>query len=110
MSRNFTSNDAVNANANEKVTISLYSKEYSKDSKQYKEGTKYNRACFEELENVIRISEGLSNEAKSQEKVPPEVEVLFLLIPSEDKINKASSLIMKISVDNNFMKWLINKK
>jgi serine/threonine protein kinase len=26
------------------------------------------------------------------------------------KINKASSLITKLSVDNNFMKWLINKK
>lgn len=31
-------------------------------------------------------------------------------INSWDKINKASSLIMKISVDNNFMKWLLNKK
>jgi len=29
---------------------------------------------------------------------------------SWDKINKSSSLIMKISVDNNFMKWLLNKK
>jgi serine/threonine protein kinase len=31
-------------------------------------------------------------------------------VNSWDKINKASSLIMKISVDNNFMKWLLNKK
>jgi hypothetical protein len=31
-------------------------------------------------------------------------------ITSWDKINKASSLIMKISVDNNFMKWLLKKK
>lgn len=31
-------------------------------------------------------------------------------INSWDKINKASSLIMKVSVDNNFMKWLLNKK
>ena len=30
--------------------------------------------------------------------------------PSWDRINKASSMLMKISVDNNFMKWLINKK
>jgi len=31
-------------------------------------------------------------------------------VNSWDKINKTSSLIMKISVDNNFMKWLLNKK
>ena len=31
-------------------------------------------------------------------------------INSWAKINKASSLITKISVDNNFMKWLMNKK
>lgn len=31
-------------------------------------------------------------------------------ITSWDKINKASSLIMKVSVDNNFMKWLLTKK
>ena len=31
-------------------------------------------------------------------------------ISSWDKINKASSLIMKVSVDNNFMKWLLTKK
>jgi serine/threonine protein kinase len=31
-------------------------------------------------------------------------------ISSWAKINKASSLITKISVDNNFMKWLMNKK
>lgn len=29
---------------------------------------------------------------------------------SWDHINKASSLIMKISIDNTFMKWLLNKK
>lgn len=29
---------------------------------------------------------------------------------SWDKINKASSLLMKVSVDNNFMKWLLKKK
>jgi len=29
---------------------------------------------------------------------------------SWDKINKSSSLIRKMSVDNNFMKWLLNKK
>lgn len=33
-----------------------------------------------------------------------------VFLTSWDKINKASSLIMKISVDNAFMKWLINKK
>lgn len=31
-------------------------------------------------------------------------------IDSWDKINKTSSLITKISVDNNFMKWLLNNK
>lgn len=30
-------------------------------------------------------------------------------VNSWDKINKASSMIMKVSVDNNFMKWLIKK-
>lgn len=32
------------------------------------------------------------------------------LLNSWDKINKASSLIMKISVDQTFMTWLLNKK
>lgn len=32
-----------------------------------------------------------------------------VFLTSWDKINKASSLIMKISVDNNFMKWLLKK-
>jgi len=35
-------------------------------------------------------------------------DVMFLT--SWDKINKASSLITKISVDNAFMKWLLNKR
>jgi hypothetical protein len=30
-------------------------------------------------------------------------------VNSWDKINKVSSLISKISVDNAFMKWLLNK-
>lgn len=34
----------------------------------------------------------------------------IIFLTSWDKINKASSLINKISVDTNFMKWLLNKK
>jgi len=44
------------------------------------------------------------------EKQPEQVDNFPVFLTSWDKINKASSLIMKISVDNNFMKWLLNKK
>jgi hypothetical protein len=74
---------------NPKITISLYSKEYEKNSQEYQSGKRYNNTCFSELDNVIRIRDRITFEAKSAGNPIPEVEVLFLLIPSNDKINKA---------------------
>lgn len=39
----------------------------------------------------------------------PQASSSRMFLDSWDKINKASSLITKISVDTNFMKWLLNK-
>lgn len=52
-------------------------------------------------------------ETKPNEKSPINVNmdswVIDEKVSSWDKINKASSMIMKVSVDNHFMKWLIKK-
>jgi serine/threonine protein kinase len=72
-------------------------------------------------ENVIKEPLDISK-TKGKEKLEPNTDSWVIddgeyhqkefpkFVNSWDKINKASSLIMKISVDNNFMKWLLNKK
>lgn len=60
------------------------------------------------LELNDQLSKNVVYEPIDLKKDEKDDDVMFLT--SWDKINKASSLIMKISVDNAFMKWLINKK
>ena len=57
----------------------------------------------EECNVDINIDSWVIDDQEGQKEFPK-------FVNSWDKINKASSLIMKISVDNNFMKWLLNKK
>lgn len=47
--------------------------------------------------------------SESSESVNIDSWVVDEKVSSWDKINKASSMIMKVSVDNNFMKWLLKK-
>ena len=73
-------------------------------------------------ENVMKEPLNMDKKWKGQEPVNTESWVIEdgsgydhpkefpKFVNSWDKINKASSLIMKVSVDNNFMKWLLNKK
>ena len=73
-------------------------------------------------ENVMKEPLNMDKKGKGKEPVNTESWVIEdgsgyghpkefpKFVNSWDKINKASSLIMKVSVDNNFMKWLLNKK
>jgi serine/threonine protein kinase len=73
-------------------------------------------------ENVMKQSLNMDKKGKGKEPINTDSWVIEdgsgyghpkefpKFVNSWDKINKASSLIMKISVDNNFMKWLLNKK
>lgn len=79
---------------NENMKKNVINEPLRKDKGKYKEFVEVNKESW-----IIEDGEdsGYKNEFPK-------------FVSSWDKINKASSLIMKISVDNNFMKWLLNNK
>lgn len=64
-------------------------------------------------ENVIKVPIQINKDKDKEYNLTESWEVSDCVVDnlsSWDKINKSSSMIMKISVDDKFMKWLLNKK